>query len=83
LRMAMIRIILIIILVYYLIRFLDKYIVPALFGPAKKDKTQPGKKEKEFKRSTRQGDVTITDYKKRDKGINTKEGDYVDFEEMD
>ena len=81
--MAMIRIILIIILVYYLIRFLDKYIVPALFGSPAKDKTAPGKKGKEFKRSTRQGDVTITDFQKRDKGINSQEGDYVDYEEID
>jgi hypothetical protein len=81
--MAFIRILLIIILVYYLIRFLDKYIVPALFGTPKKDKTPPGRKGKEFRKSTRQGEVTIKDLTKRDKGINTKEGDYIDFEEMD
>jgi hypothetical protein len=81
--MAMIRILLIIILVYYLIRFLDKYIVPALFGTPDKEKKAAGKKEKEFKKSTRQGDVTITDYKKRDKGISSQEGDYVDYEEID
>ena len=81
--MAIIRILLIIALVYYLIRFLDKYIVPAIFGSPKKKKAPPGKKEKEFKKSTSRGDVTITDFKKRDKGINSKEGDYVDFEEVD
>jgi hypothetical protein len=81
--MAFIRILLIIILVYYLIRFLDKYIVPAIFGSTKKDKAPPGKKEKEFRKSTGHGDVTITDFKKRDKGINSKEGDYVDYEEID
>jgi hypothetical protein len=81
--MAIIRILLIIVLVYYLIRFLDKYIVPAIFGSPKKDKTPPGKKEKQFRKSTRQGEVTITDFKQRDKGINSKEGDYVDYEEID
>ena len=81
--MAIIRILLIIVLVYYLIRFLDKYIVPAIFGTSKKDKATPGKKGKEFRKSTGRGDVTITDFKKRDKGINSKEGDYVDFEEVD
>ena len=81
--MAIIRILLIIVLVYYMIRFLDKYIVPAIFGSPKKKKAPPGKKEKEFRKSTRQGEVTITDFKKRDKGINSKGGDYVDFEEID
>lgn len=46
-------------------------------------KAAPGKREKEFRKSTSRGDVTITDFKKRDKGINSKEGDYVDFEEVD
>ncbi len=81
--MAIIRILLIIVLVYYLIRFLDKYIVPAIFGSPKKKKAAPGKREKEFRKSTSRGDVTITDFKKRDKGINSKGGDYVDFEEVD
>jgi hypothetical protein len=81
--MAFIRILLIIVLVYYLIRFLDKYIVPAIFGSPKKDKTSPGKKGKEFRKSTSQGEVTIKDFTKRDKGINSKEGDYVDYEEVD
>jgi hypothetical protein len=81
--MAIIRILLIIVLVYYLIRFLDKYIVPAILGTPKKKKAPPGKKGKEFRRSTNQGDVTIKDFTKRDKGINSKEGDYVDFEEVD
>jgi hypothetical protein len=81
--MAIIRILLIIILVYYLIRFLDKYVVPALFGQPEKDKARAGKKEKEFRKSTRQGDVTITDFRRRDKGINPEKGDYVDYEEID
>jgi hypothetical protein len=81
--MAFIRILLIIILVYYLIRFLDRYVVPALLGTPKKKKTPTGKKEKEFRKSTGQGEVTITDFKKRDKGISSKEGDYVDYEEIE
>ncbi len=81
--MSIIRILLIIILVYYLIRFLDKYIVPAIFGSPQKDRAAPGKKEKEFTKTTKQGEVTITDFKNRDKGINSKEGDYIDYEEMD
>ena len=81
--MALLRILFIIILVYYLVRFLDKYILPAIFGPPKKKKAPPRKKGKEFRKTTSRGDVTITDFKKRDKGINSEEGDYVDYEEVD
>jgi hypothetical protein len=81
--MAILRIIVIIVLVYYLIRFIDKYIVPAIFGTSKKDKATQGRKEKEFRKSTGQGDVTITDFKKRDNGMKTDKGEYVDYEEID
>ena len=80
---AAIRIILIIVLAWYLIRFINRYIVPALFGSPRKDKAPPGPKEKEFKKSTRQGDVIITDYKKRSKDVNSGEDDYVDYEEIE
>ena len=42
---AVIRIILIIVGIYYLIRFLDKYVIPFLFGKPRKD--QPKKKKKD------------------------------------
>ena len=41
---SVIRVILIIIVVYYLIRFLDRYIIPYLFG--KPDNKNKAKKEK-------------------------------------
>jgi hypothetical protein len=80
---AVIRIILIILVVWYLIRIIDRYVVPALFGNPGKDKAPPRDKEKEFKKSTRHGDVTITDYGKRKKDINPGEDDYVDYEEVE
>ncbi len=77
------RIILIILVIWYLIRIIDRYIAPALFGSKQKEKTPPGQKEKEFRKSTKQGDVTITDYGKHSKDEDPDKGDYVDFEEVD
>ena len=77
------RLILILVIVWYVVRIIDRYIVPALFGKPEKDKAPPGPKGKKFKKSTRQGDVTITDYGKRSKDVSPGEDDYVDYEEVD
>ncbi|MFC2098961.1 hypothetical protein ACFLTA_07715 [Bacteroidota bacterium] len=78
------RIILIIVIAWYVIRIIDRVIAPALFGTSRKEKTPPrGKSDKEFRKSTSQGDVTITDYRKRSKDMNNGEDDYVDFEEVE
>ncbi len=41
---AVIRVILIVVVIYYLIRFLDKYIIPYLFGKPKEDQSKKRKK---------------------------------------
>ena len=43
---AIIRVILIIVVIYYLIRFLDKYLIPSLFGKPKDKQPKKGKKSK-------------------------------------
>ena len=80
---AALRIILIIVLAWYLVRFINRYITPVLFGPPKKGKVPPGPKGKEFTKSTRQGDVTITDYGKQSKDVNPGDDDFVDYEEVE
>jgi hypothetical protein len=44
---AIIRIIFIVVVVYYLIRFLDRYVVPYLFGPDKDDRKKRNNKDDE------------------------------------
>jgi hypothetical protein len=80
---SVIRIILILILVWYLVRIIDRHIIPALFGSSRKEKTAPGPGKKEFRKSTKQGDVTITDYGKRSKDVKPGDEDYVDYEEVE
>jgi len=55
------------VLIYYLIRVLDRYIIPYLFG-------KPGKKENEKFRQTE------TRQKKR---FDKDDGEYVDYEEVE
>ena len=81
---AALRIILIIVLIWYVVRVIERVIGPALFGTSNKKKSPPpGPGGKEFRKSTRQGDVTITDYGKRSQDVNSERDDYVDFEEVD
>jgi hypothetical protein len=76
------RIILIIIVAWYIYRVLDRVIGPLLFGSSKQEKTAAGQKEKNFKKTTSQGDVTITDFGKSKKNIKSND-DYIYFEEVD
>jgi hypothetical protein len=80
---AALRIILIIVVAWYIIRVIDRIIAPALFGNKEKKKPPAGSKGKEFRKSTRQGDVTITDYGKKDKDVKPPDDDFVDYEEVD
>lgn len=82
--MAILRIIFILLLVYYLVRFLDRHVVPFFFGkPEEKKKSSPPKKEKEIHKKTSQGEVTITDFGKRKKEVKPRDDDFVDFEEVE
>lgn len=80
---AALRLILILVIAWYIYRVIDRVIRPILFGKPEKKKTQPGKKGKEFRKSTTQGDVTITDYNKPPKDVKPREDDFVDFEEVE
>jgi len=65
---GIVRVILIIIVIYYLIRILDRYIVPFFFGKPE------DKKKKEVK---------FTQTVKQKKRFSKEDGEYVDYEEMD
>lgn len=80
---AALRIILIIFLAWYVYRFIERVIGPLLFGSNNQKKASSGQKEQEFKKSTRQGDITITDFGKSKKNIKPGDNDYVEFEEVD
>ena len=82
--MALIRIILIIVLVYYLIRFIDRHVVPYLFGrPEQKSTKKPNTGAKEFRKKTPDGEVTITDFGNKKKNDKPGDDDYVEYEEVE
>ena len=66
--MTILEIILVILVVYYLIRILDRHVVPFLFGkPEEKKKKEP----------------TITRTEQQNKRFSKDDGEYVDYEEID
>jgi len=82
--MALVRVLLIIILAYFVIRFLDRQVVPYLFGKPE-EKPKPGSNKspgQEFRKKTRQGEVTITDFGKKKNDTDPPEDDFVDYEEV-
>ena len=82
--MALIRIIFIIILAYYLIRFIDKHVVPYLFGkPEQKSTKKSNNGDKKFRKRTSQGEVTITDFGGKKKDVSASDEDYVEYEELE
>ena len=73
------RFLLIAIVIWYVVR----YLIPALFGLDRKKETSRSQKESgQYRKSTRQGNVTITDYVKRKKDVKPGDDDYVDYEEV-
>jgi hypothetical protein len=81
---AALRIILIIVIVWYVVRVIERVIGPALFGTSTKEKSPPpGPRGSEFRKSTRQGDVTITNHGKDSKDEKPEKDDYVDYEEVE
>ncbi len=77
------RFLLLLIIAWYIYRVLDRLLGPMLFGKPDNKKSKAGNKGKEFKKSTQQGDVIITDYSKSSKGVGSQEDDFVDFEEVE
>ena len=72
------RTILIILLVYYVIKWLTRLFFPLLM---KKYFGSQGNSQKQKDRP--EGDITILKRGEKPKGDDNKLGDYVDFEEMD
>ena len=66
--MAVLRVIFIILVIYYLIRILDRYVVPYLFGKPDKDKKQ---------------DIRFNGSEKQKKRFSKEDGEYVDYEEIE
>lgn len=74
------RIFLVAVIVWYVIR----YLIPALFGSSQKqNKSANSPGNTQFRKSTKQGDVTITDYGQPSKKVNPDDEDYVDYEEVE
>ncbi|PID69855.1 MAG: DUF4834 domain-containing protein [Flavobacteriales bacterium] len=84
--MNLLRTILVILVIYYLIRFISRYVMPLIL------KKMVNNVEKKFNQQTRQYQSddrnfkegeTIIDKKPRERRSNDNVGEYVDYEEVD
>jgi hypothetical protein len=65
---SLIRIILIIALIYFGVRFIDRFVIPLFSGNKKKDNDN---------------DTTISGSGKKKKIFNKDDGEYIDYEEVE
>ncbi|MDX1362952.1 DUF4834 family protein [Arenibacter latericius] len=87
--MGFLRTLLIIILVYYALKFLAKWLAPIMFRYAAK-KTEKHFKEKfngfpgpDQNEESRVGDIIIEKRPKKQRKSTNKVGEYIDFEEVE
>ena len=76
----MLKVILLILIIFYSVRFISRLLFPLLFRTMVK-KTSRNMRSNEPKR--REGEVSINKSSKQKKQSNTSVGEYVDFEEID
>ncbi|MBJ60018.1 MAG: DUF4834 domain-containing protein [Flavobacteriales bacterium] len=76
----MLKVILLILIIFYSVRFISRLLFPLLFRTMVK-KASRNMRSNEPKR--REGEVSINKSSKQKKQSNTSVGEYVDFEEID
>ena len=79
------RTLLIIVVIYYGIRIISKYVLPLLVDKGIKNMQQKMQdQQRQTQRSSRpDGEVTIETDKKSNQNTKQNKGDYVDFEEVE
>jgi len=82
--MGLLRTILIIIIVYYVLKFVSKYILPIILKKAvnKVQKDMNSQFENENHKSTKIGETSV-DYAPKNNSSNNNVGEYIDYEELD
>lgn len=79
------RTIIFIAIVYFAFRLFTRYVLPLILDKKIKDMQQKMREQQNQQQNPNrsEGDVTIEYDKKRDRNHNQKDGEYVDFEEVD
>jgi hypothetical protein len=83
--MGFLRILLILILLYYLVRIIMRYLVPLLFGSyvnrKMNDFSDPFSRHQKTSERKKEGEVTV-DYKPPEDKKRKDRGEYIDYEEI-
>jgi len=79
-----IRVILIILIIYYLVKLISRFVIPFLFKRyAKNINENTGKRKNQNYRKKKEGEVTIDYTPKEKKHFDKNSGEYIDFEEVE
>ena len=76
----MLKALLLILIIFYSIRFISRLLLPLLFRTMVK---KASRNMKPNERKSREGEVSIDKASKQKKQSNSSVGEYVDFEEID
>ncbi len=83
--MQLLRIILILVIIYYVARFFIRVIFPFLFQRYVNKRTgnSSGKQHYSKPKNRREGEVTIDYINKKEKKFSKDKGEYIDFKEVE
>jgi len=83
---GLLRTILIIMLIYYVIKFIRRYLFPVFFNKLMKDMEKKVKEQQGYQepdRNVNVGETTIEKAPRTQQGNDKNIGEYVDYEEVD
>lgn len=82
--MGFIKTVLIIVVAFYVIGFIGRYLVPFFIKrQIKKFHKQQNNYQEQDKQQKEEGNVTVNSQTKHDRIIDTSDAEFVDFEEVD
>lgn len=83
--MSLLDSVLILVIAYYIVQFITRFLVPAIFGDNSKDRQKKYTRERQEQRqkaSRREGDVTISYHADKAGKNSYRGGEYIDYEEV-
>ncbi|MFW6327488.1 MAG: DUF4834 family protein [Bacteroidota bacterium] len=77
-----IRLLFLLLLIYFMIKFVTRIIMPFLLGSKYQSMNQGRKNTRQQYYKKKEGEVTIDYIPKKKKKIGKEEGEYIDYEEL-
>ena len=79
---GLIKFIIILVGIYYLTKFLSRYVLPLVLRNYVRKKMGGHNQSQQYRKKTKEGKININQSRQQKKHFNKDEGEYVDFEEV-